>query len=715
MDKEQVYEIIDQKEYQPLSYKEMLDNWNIGKREELILKGFLIELTAEGLIYMSKSGKYISINKKGYKIGRIFTNGKGFGFFRDNDSSEEYFIAHKYLNNAQDKDTVLIVPISNKSGKNKEAKVKKIIKRGTKSFIGVALYNKGKLIIRAVDDKIFGDYSFKASDIKKGDKVFVRITGYPEENKPGEVEIIGLTGNMTEIDIAIENIIVKYGLRKEFPIEVLKNGIKEHKEVTEEEIEIDKRRDLRDLLTVTIDGEDARDFDDAITLEKICDVYRLGVHIADVSYYVPENGIIDKEAYKRATSVYFPDRVYPMLPMNLSNNICSLNEGVDRMAMTVMIDIDSKGKILSYEIFPSIIKSNHRMTYTNVDKILRRNENKSLIEGLDIYRDIFNWFDLMSELSKILIKKRYRRGAIFFDFPELKITVDEFGKPIKLDKIVRNQAESIIEEFMLAANEVVAEYLFWLKAPCLYRVHEEPSIEGINNFNSLAALYGFKINLDDNGKVHPREFQNIIDKLENHPMKELLINIILRSMSHARYDIRALGHYGLSVAYYCHFTSPIRRYSDLEVHRLLKKYLTRDVLNDQEKVGLNFKAYKSSVQSSEREMAVENAERDVNKVMVAFYMKNYVGESFRGKVSGMINSGLFIELDNLAEGFLPFASLSGHHVYYEKEMVVRNNSGAIRFKIGDYLNVILVKADVLLGYLDFVLKEEENIDKNSRK
>lgn len=713
MDKEQVYEIINQKEYHPLSYEEMLENWQVKKTEELILKEFLSKLTAEGLIYMSKKRKYISIREKGYKIGRISTNEKGFGFFKDNDSGTEYFIPHKSLNDAQDKDIVLIIPISNKSGKNKEAKVEKIIERGMKSFIGIAVYNKGKLIIRAVDDKIFGYYRFKNSAVRKGDKVFVRITEYPEGNRFGEVEIISLTGNMAEIDIAIENVIAKYGLRKDFPAEVLQEAGKDPKELTEKEIE--DRKDLRDLLTVTIDGEDARDFDDAITLEKTGEIYRLGVHIADVSYYVPENGIIDKEAYKRATSVYFPDRVYPMLPVDLSNNICSLNEGVARMAMTAMMDIDSKGKIVAYEIFPSVIKSNYRMTYANVAKILRRNEDKSLMEGLDIYRDIFNWFDLMAELSGILIKKRERRGAIFFDFPELKIIVDDSGTPIKLDKRVRNQAESIIEEFMLAANEVVAEHLYWLQAPCLYRVHEEPPVEGINNFNSLAAPYGFKLNIDPKGKVHPREYQNIIDKLENHPMKELLMNMLLRSMSHARYDIRALGHYGLSVVYYCHFTSPIRRYPDLEVHRILKRYLKGDIPNDQEKAGLNFKAYRSSVQSSERETAAENAERDVDKIMVVLYMKDYVGESFKGKVSGMINSGLFIELDNLAEGFLPFASLNGYHTYYEKEMVVRNGGGGIRFKIGDYLDVTLVKADILLGRLDFILKEEENIDKNSRE
>ncbi|MCI0502723.1 MAG: ribonuclease R [Fusobacteria bacterium] len=713
MDKEQLYFNINQKDYLPLTYEEMLKAWKIEKADELLLQEYLAELVKDGLIYLSKKHKYISIREKGLKTGRLYTNEKGFGFVKDNESEEEYFIPHKSLKDAQDKDLVLISPVASKSGKNKEGKVEKVIERGTKSFIGQTEYNRGKLIIRPLDNKLFGDYNFTYKGLKKGDKVFVRVTSFPEGRRPGEVEIISLVSQIEEKDLAIEAIIAKYGLIKDFPKEVLAAAESVPDEVSKEEIE--DRHDLRELFTVTIDGEDARDFDDAITLEKIDDIYRLGVHIADVSYYVPENSVIDKEAYNRATSVYFPDRVLPMLPVALSNNICSLNEGVPRMAMTAMMDIDTKGKVISYEIFPSVIKSNHRMTYTNVAKILKRHEDESQVAELDLYKPIFEWIDLMADLSDIMTNKRAKRGAVFFDFPEIKIFVDEKGHPVKLDKRVRNKAESIIEEFMLLANETVAEHLYWLGATCIYRVHEEPPYEGITNFNRIGAPYGFNLKQDPSGKVHPREYQNIIDKLENHPMKELLMSLLLRSMSHARYDIRALGHYGLSVIYYCHFTSPIRRYPDLEVHRILKRYLKNQLPDELEKARLNYQAYRSAVQSSDREIAAENAERDVDKIMVVLYMKDYLGESFKGKISGMINSGLFIELDNLAEGFLPYATLPGYYTYFEQEMVVRDGSGKVRFKIGDYLEVTLVKADVLTGHLDFILKEGNEIDQNSRK
>jgi ribonuclease R len=374
------------------------------------------------------------------------------------------------------------------------------------------------------------------------------------------------------------------------------------------------------------------------------------------------------------------------------------------------MDIDKQGKVINYEIFPSVIKSNKRMTYTKVARILKRRKEPELVTDLDEYKNLFSWFDLMAELSEILTRMRAARGAVFFDFPELKIYVDENGKAVELAKRVRNQAESLIEEFMLIANETVAEHLYWLTAPCIYRVHEEPPFEGINNFNTVAEPYGLKLRIDKNGKIYPKQYQEIIDKLEGHPMKEMMMNLLLRSMSHARYDIKALGHFGLSVIYYCHFTSPIRRYPDLEVHRILKSYMKEKLPDDNEKAKLNITSYKSAVQSSEKEIIAESAEREVDKIKSVEYMKAFVGDVFAGKVSGMIGSGLFIQLDNLTEGFLPYASLDGYHTFFDKEMVVRDSGNKVKFRIGDSIRVKLVKADILTGRLDFNIEVGDTVD-----
>lgn len=708
MDKEYLQVQINQKDYEPLNLNEMMVQWSIDSGEAQILEELLGELVRDGQLFLSKKGRYLSIREKGLLAGTLSTHEKGFGFFKDSTTKEEYFIPNKGLKSAMDRDTVLVRIIKGSKGKNKEAQVEKIIKRGTFTFVGEGVYHRGKLIVMPLDRKVFGRYEYSGLPINKGDQVYCRIINYPDNKGFGLVEGISLAKDIDDADLAIVEIMAKYGIPKEFPAEVLLASTQVPTEVTPEEAL--KRRDLRDLQLVTIDGEDARDFDDAISLERTSKGYHLGVHIADVSYYVPEGSLIDKEALERTTSVYFPDRVLPMLPVSLSNNICSLNEGVDRMAMTCMMELDSKGKLGNYEIFPSVIRSKKRMTYTTVSKILQRQENTEILMEVDEFKDLFSWFDLMGELADCLTKRRETRGAIFFDFPELKIIVDEQGKPIDLAKRVRNKAESIIEEFMLAANETVAEHLFWMEAPCIYRVHEEPPFEGIENFNRIGAPFGLKLMLDASGKIHPKQYQGILEKMENNPMKDTLMNLLLRSMSHARYDIKPVGHFGLSVVYYCHFTSPIRRYPDLVVHRILKRYAEEIVPNEKEKVQINYRAYRAAIQSSEREIAAESAEREVDRVKSAEYMKQFLGDTFTGKISGMINSGIFIQLDNLTEGFLPFQTLEGYYTFFEKELVVRDGGGKIRFTIGDSIQVKLVKAEVLTGRLDFELEEGKKRD-----
>lgn len=708
MDKQYVLDKINQPHFKPMTTDQLLDYFEVSSEDRAIFLDLLTELKNEGMLFLSKKGRYASIRDKGLYLGVLNTNEKGFGFFKEKSTGKEFFIPNKSMKDAQNGDTVLVRIVQGQKGKNQEGKVEKVISRGTKSFIGETIYYKGKITIVPVDKKIFGKYRSDSIDLSKGERVFCKIVKYPDNNNYGIVEVIGTASDLDEADMAIEEVMIKYNLAHDFPDSVKQAAASVDTKV--EESEKINRKDLRGLMMVTIDGEDARDFDDAISLELIKDGYRLGVHIADVSHYVKPGDVIDKEAFNRATSVYFPDRVLPMLPFELSNGICSLIENNDRLAMTAMMDIDNKGKVRNYDIFPSLIRVNKRMTYNKVARILERRTNNEGIDDLKEYESLYNWFDLMAELADVLTKKRADRGAVFFDFPELKIYVDEKGKPVRLDKRVRNQAESIIEEFMLLANETVAEHLYWLTAPCIYRVHEEPPFEGINNFNTIAEPYGLKLRLDSDGKMHSRQYQDIIEKLQGHPQKDMLMNLMLRSMSHARYDIKALGHFGLAVVYYCHFTSPIRRYPDLEVHRMLKRYMQDRLPGENELTRLNIDAYHSAVQSSEREIIAESAEREVDKIKSVEYMKQYVGEIFKGKVSGMINSGLFIELENLTEGFLPFSSLEGYYTFFDKEMVVRDGGGRTRFKIGDQLNVKLVKADILAGHLDFNLEVGEKVD-----
>lgn len=708
MDKGSILEKINDKGYTPMTMGEMAQAWDIPREERFILDELLEELIQEGQIFLTKKQRYLSISEKGLLAGKISRNAKGFAFFRDSASGEEYFIPPKSLKDATDRDTVLVRPMKRTKsgiGKSLEAQVEKIIRRGTVTFIGETAYHHGQRILIPKDRKVPGRYAYQGEPQDAGELIYARILRYPVGKGLGIAQGIRPVREMDEAELAMEEIIARYGLATAFPEAAVAEADAVPQLVREEDRE--GRRDLRDLYLVTIDGEDARDFDDAVSLEIKGEVYRLGVHIADVSHYVREGSPLDHEALNRTTSVYFPDRVLPMLPLPLSNGICSLNEGQDRCAMTCMMDFNQKGELLSYEIFPSLIHSRKRMTYTAVAAILRRREEPVLLPEIQEYEERFSWYDKMAELSSILMKRREKRGAVFFDFPEMKIITDEEGHPVRLDKRIRNQAESLIEEFMLAANETVAEHLYWLHAPCIYRVHEEPPYDGVATFNAIGAPYGLKLKADADGKVHPRQYQEVIGKIKGIPMEDMLLSQLLRSMSHARYDIEALGHFGLSAIYYCHFTSPIRRYPDLVVHRLLKRYMEEKHPGEQELVQVRYKAYRAAVQTSQREIDAESAEREADKVKAAEYMAQFLGEAFSGKISGIIGNGLFVQLENLAEGFLPFSSLEGYYTFYEKELLVRDGGGQVRFRIGDEIRVRLVKAEILSGRLDFLLEDKK--------
>lgn len=693
MNKEKILEMLKDKSLNPVSEELLLNEFGIGTKEDLEA------LVAEGLVVKTKKGKYITPEKQGLVLGTLETHEQGFAFFKGKETGEEFFVANKNLNGGQNRDIVLLRPIkANKEGKNREGQVEKIIEANLKGFVGTIERFRGKLVITSDDKKIFGKFDIidPEKGLEVGDKFLAGVVRSGSPSKLGLVNLITPLEAGDELEAVLEMILLKFGLDVKFPskveaeADIIPQIIKEPLGPG--------RKDLTKLFMVTIDGEDARDFDDAVSLTKLANGnLELGVHIADVSHYVVEGSHLDKEAFKRGTSTYFPDRVIPMLPFPLSNGICSLNANEDRFAMSAMMEVDKKGKVVNYEITPSLIKVNKRMTYTEVAAILA----KSDLEILEKYKDDLNFYEDLFALTKTLTEKRLRRGSILFDLPELKVLVDKSGNPYGLTKRIRNDAESLIEECMLLANETVAEHLFWLEVPCVYRVHEKPPLEDLTKFNEILKPYGLHLNLKE-GDIHSKDYQKIVEAIKDHPMKEMITNQLLRSMSHARYDTAPLGHFGLAVTYYAHFTSPIRRYPDLMVHRALKATFRGNVTGDV-KGHLQVKSEIAAKQSSEREVVSEQAERESTKVMVVAYMKQFVGEDFEGRVAGMIGSGLFVELDNMAEGFIPFGTMDDYFSFDETNITATNKNKSKTYKVGDRVKVKLVKASIGTGHLDFIL------------
>jgi ribonuclease R len=462
------------------------------------------------------------------------------------------------------------------------------------------------------------------------------------------------------------------------------------------------RSDFRDLQTVTIDGEDAKDLDDAITLTKDGDLYHLGVHIADVSQYVTEGSPLDKEALKRGTSVYLVDRVIPMLPHKLSNGICSLNQGVDRLALSCMMDIDSKGDIVSHKICESVINVTRRMSYHSVHQIIEEQDAEERKE----YEELIPMFELMYELADILKAKRDKKGSIDFNFPEAKIILDEKGKPIEVKQYERTKANRIIEEFMLAANQTVAEEFFWREIPFVYRIHENPDMEKIQNLSLFVENYGYTLKIKED-EIHPKELQKLMGKIQGKPEEGLIGRLALRSMKQARYTTECLGHFGLAMKYYCHFTSPIRRYPDLQIHRIIKESIRGGI---KEKRQEHYQRILPEVaeQSSAMERRAEEAEREVDKMKKAEYMEQFVGEHFEGVISGLTNWGIYVELPNTIEGMIRVADIPGDYYYYDddRHRMVGEETGKV-FKLGETVRVVVAGVDKLVQTVDFVLEDSE--------
>ena len=695
-----IIQLMKNEHYVPLKAKEIAVLLTVPKNEYGDFVLLLKELENEGKIIKTIKSKYMLSNKE-YLKGTYSSTTKGYGFVSlEDENKTEVFVEEGNSLNAFTGDIVQVEIIKQAGEKKAEGKIVKIVKHEKDTVVGIFKNSKNFGFVIPDDKKINSDIFIPKSKFKKAknnQKVVVKITKYPTGNKSAEGEIIEVIGNVNEAGVDMLSVIKEYKLPYEFPKNVLDeaDGINEKVELKD----IPNRTDFRDKTIFTIDGEDAKDLDDAVSVEKTDDGnYKLYVHIADVSHYVKENSNLDKEAYLRGTSIYMFDRVIPMLPKKLSNGICSLNEGVDRFTLSVIINIDSKGNILSSEICKGIINVTKRMSYTNVQKILDGEDKKVLKE----YKEYMHHFKLMEELALILQEKRDLKGSLDLDLPESKIILNEDGVCIDVQKYENKFANSIIEQFMLTANEAVAEKFFWLEAPFIYRVHEVPEMDKINELNKFLFNFGYKIK-GNKDNIHPKAFSEVLKEIKGKEEEKVISNLILRTLKVAKYEAVNKGHFGIASKYYCHFTSPIRRYPDLFIHRIISKYLENGYnLNEKDKDKYSGLAIKASEQSSEREKIAQKVERESLDIKKAEYMQDKIGNVYEGIISGVTAFGLFVELENTVEGLIRFDNLGGEFYIYDdehKQLIGEHTKET--YKIGDKITVRVIEASKLIRKVAF--------------
>lgn len=700
--------------YKPLLFGELVSVLDVPNSDIGQLESLLKELEEEGRIFKTHKDRYGVPERMNLICGYLQGNERGYGFLiPDDESMKDIFIPSSSLNGAMHKDRVM-ARINKKviGDKRAEGEIIKIIKRSNKTIVGTFESSKYFGFVVPDDTRISGDVFIPKDEIngaKSGQKVVAEILVWPGKRRNAEARVIEIIGDKDQQGTDILSIIKSYNLNENFPEEVVKQTESISQTVTEEMTK--GRRDLRDLTMVTIDGEDAKDLDDAVSIEKLPNGnYRLGVHIADVTHYVKENSPLDEEALKRGTSVYLVDRVIPMLPRELSNGICSLNPGVDRLSFTVMMEIDSSGRVVDHDIFESIININERMTYTNVYKILEEND-EDLIER---YKDICGVFRTMKELALILRKKRLERGAIDFNFDEAKIILDEKGVPIEVKKYQMTIANSIIEEFMLVCNETVAEHFFWTNTPFVYRVHEDPDSDKIEAFSEFVHNMGYT--LKGINKIHPKALQDVLEKARGTKEETIISTVMLRSLQKARYSHVNNGHFGLAAKNYCHFTSPIRRYPDLIIHRIMKEHIKGGINPAREDL-LNSRVPDIAKLCSERERAAEEAERETEDLKKVEFMKKHEGQVFEGIISNVTSFGMFVELENTIEGLLRMSSMEDdYYVFNDKNYSLIGERSRKIYRIGDIIEVMLVKADISARKIEFAIVDKAGTsdDKEAR-
>ena len=696
--KEMLVQLVHDKTYVPMKLKELAMLLSVPKEQRDELKEVLDILIAEGKIGISKKGKYGKAEE--FALAGTFSgHAKGFGFVTIEGREQDVFIPADKTKGAMDGDKVQIVIEGEARGKRAEGAVLRILEHANKTVIGFYQKNKNFGFVLPDNQKLGQDIFIpqgKDMGAVTGHKVIVRITDFGDDRKKPEGVITEILGHVNDPGVDILSIIKAYGLPEGFPDDVMVQVAGIPDEVEEEEKK--NRLDLRHLQTVTIDGEDAKDLDDAISISKENDDhYTLGVHIADVSHYVTENSPLDKEALKRGTSVYLVDRVIPMLPHKLSNGICSLNAGTDRLALSCLMEIDGKGNVIGHRIAETLIQVDRRMTYTAVNAIVTDRDPDVMEE----YRDFVPMFDLMKELADILRERRKKRGSIDFDFPESKIILDEKGRPVDIKPYERNAATKIIEDFMLMANETIAEDYFWQELPFLYRTHDYPDPEKMKRLGTFINNFGYTIRTQ-NGEVHPKELQKLLDKIEGTPEEALISRLTLRSMKQAKYTTVCTGHFGLAANYYTHFTSPIRRYPDLQIHRIIKENLRRG-LSDRRFAHYDSILPEVAVQCSSMERRADEAERETDKLKKCEYMSKRIGKEYDGVISGVTNWGLYVELPNTVEGLIRVNDLMGDYfVFDEEHMELVGEMTRKSYKLGQKIRVQVADTDKLTRTIDFI-------------
>ena len=702
---QKILELLKDEEYPPMKAKQIAMVMRVPKNEYNEFLNILGNLEMKMKIQKNRKNQY-RIAEKVYYDGIYRKNAKGFGFVKIENEEDEIYIAKTNSSNALNGDEVLIEIIEEKNKvKKAEGKIVRILKHEKDTVVGIFQNNKNFGFV-VPDDKNFGTDIFISKKnfgkAKTNHKVLVQITKYPEKGKKAEGKIIEVLGNVNETGVDMLSLIKEHKLPSIFPEQVVEEAKKCGNKVDEQDIK--NRIDLRNEVIFTIDGAEAKDLDDAIGIKKIENGnYKLSVHIADVSYYVKPNSLLDQEALIRGTSIYMLGRVIPMLPRELSNGICSLNAGEDRFTLSCTMEIDKNGNVKSSEIYKAVINVTERMTYTDVQKILDNSE----VEIVKRYEKYIDEFKLMEELALILKQKRLEKGYLNLDIPESKIELDSEGRAINISKYETTFANEIIEQFMLIANETVAEKFFWLDAPFIYRVHETPDYEKVQELNKFLFNFGLKIKANKDN-IYPKEFAKILEEIKGKDEEKVVSHLLLRTLKVARYEDINKGHFGIASKYYCHFTSPIRRYPDLFIHRIICKYLEENYdVNEKFIEEYKKQAEERAKQSSEREKIATKVERESEDIKKAEYMENRIGEKYEGVISSVTSFGVFVELDNTVEGLIRFEDLGNEYFIYDEDRkrLIGERSNIV-YKIGDKVKIRVKDASKLLRTVDFEIIEK---------
>lgn len=697
-----ICDLMKDEHYVPMKEKELAVFLQVRPEDREEFKSILNELLKENRITLSKRGRY-SKPEEIVVNGTFVSHANGFGFVEVEDREEDLFVPKDYVHDALHGDVVQAKILPGKRGKRTEAEIIQILERGTKTLVGTYQSSKNYGFV-VPDNNRFTCDVFVPKERSKGavdgHKVVVEITDYGNERRNPEGKVTQIIGHRNDPGVDIMSIVLGYDLPTEFPEKVLSQAERVAKPVSEADLV--GRRDLRGMQMVTIDGPDAKDLDDAVSLSIDEKGYHLGVHIADVTNYVQENSALDHDALARGTSVYLVDRVIPMIPHTLSNGICSLNAGEDRLALSALMTIDESGEVTDYEIVESVINVNRRMSYPVVAKILEEHPE-------DLVRDhgaLVPMFEDMAKLAKILRAKRKKRGSIDFDFPESKIYLDENGKPLEIKPYERNVATDLIEEFMLIANETVAQHFYWQELPFVYRTHDNPDPEKIHKLATFIYNFGYSIKLKQE-EIHPKEIQKLVAKVQGTPEEAMISRLALRSMKQAKYTPDCTGHFGLACKYYCHFTSPIRRYPDLQIHRIIKDSLRGRLKGDK------IEHYRTilpdvAMHCSKKERIADEAERETDKLKKVEYMEDHIGEVFEGVISGVTNFGIYVELPNTVEGMVHISKLPGDFFHYDEERyeLVGEHTDQT-YKLGQKVQVEVVRADRFERVIDFAIAEDD--------